>query len=94
MSATDAHQRAAWSYHPRSSCGSRIAGFTPSCASTPSAHMRFARIPGASSVTYWLRRWREVPDSGPEIAMEVLTSTAPEASELRQNSRFAGVLAD
>ena len=53
---------------------------------------RFERIHEGTSVTTWLERWRRVLDAGPEAVMEVLTSTAPEASELRQNSPFPGVL--
>jgi hypothetical protein len=53
---------------------------------------RFAKIHEGSSVVTWLERWRRVLDSGPEAVMQVLTSTAPEAAELRQNSPFAGVL--
>lgn len=55
---------------------------------------RFERIHEGSSVARWLERWRRVLDAGPEQVMEVLTSTAPEAAELRQNSPFAGVLSD
>jgi excisionase family DNA binding protein len=54
--------------------------------------VRFERIHEGSTVTTWLERWRGVLDAGPESVMEVLTSTAPEAAELRQNSPFAGVL--
>ncbi len=53
---------------------------------------RFERIHQGSSVARWLERWRRALDAGPERVMEVLTSTAPEAAELRQNSPFAGVL--
>src|ERR1700687_4180619 len=53
---------------------------------------RFERIHEGTSVTTWLERWRRVLDDGPEAVMEVLTSTAPEAAELRQNSPFPGVL--
>ncbi|MDQ2913761.1 MAG: helix-turn-helix domain-containing protein [Chloroflexota bacterium] len=55
---------------------------------------RFERIHEGSSVAKWLERWRRVLDAGPEAVMEVLTSMAPEAAELRQNSPFAGVLSD
>jgi excisionase family DNA binding protein len=55
---------------------------------------RFERIHEGTSVTRWLRRWREVLDAGPEAVMEMLTSTTPEAAELRQNSPFAGVLSE
>ena len=53
---------------------------------------RFERIHEGSTVTTWLERWRRVLDAGPESVMEVLTSTAPEAVELRQNSPLIGVL--
>jgi hypothetical protein len=55
---------------------------------------RFDRIHEGSGVTRSLERWRAVLDRGPEAVMEVLTSTAPDAAELRQNSPFAGVLPD
>ncbi|MDQ2915008.1 MAG: helix-turn-helix domain-containing protein [Chloroflexota bacterium] len=53
---------------------------------------RFELIHKGTPVATWLERWRGVLDSGPEAVMEVLTSTAPDASELRQNSPFPGVL--
>jgi len=40
----------------------------------------------------WLTRWREKLRQGPGAVLKVLTSEAPEAVELRQNSPFAGVL--
>ena len=40
----------------------------------------------------WLREWLGVIDRGPEAVMRMLTSTSPEARELRQNLPFAGVL--
>jgi hypothetical protein len=55
---------------------------------------RFERIHEGSTVMTWLERWRRVLDRGPEAVMEVLTSTASEASELRQNSPFPGVLSE
>jgi excisionase family DNA binding protein len=42
----------------------------------------------------WLDRWRVVVDAGVEAVLDVLTSRAPEAIELRQNSPFAGVLSE
>lgn len=53
---------------------------------------RFKRIHEGTSTSVWLERWRRVLDRGPEAVMQALTSTAPEAVELRQNSPFAGVL--
>lgn len=55
---------------------------------------RFERIHEGTSVVSWLRRWRRILDDGPEAVMETLTSTVPEASDLRQNSPFSGVLPD
>src|SRR5262249_3555319 len=42
----------------------------------------------------WLDRWQVVLDSGTEAVLEALTSRAPYAIELRQNSPFAGVLTE
>ena len=40
----------------------------------------------------WLDSWRRALDAGPEDVLQVLTSSAEAAVELRQNSPFAGVL--
>ena len=53
---------------------------------------RFSQIHSGSTVEHWLKRWQNVLDQGPEAVMETLTSTTPEAADLRQNSPFAGVL--
>jgi excisionase family DNA binding protein len=53
---------------------------------------RFSEIHARGSAEPWLKRWQTVLDQGPEAVMETLTSTAPEAAELRQNSPFPGVL--
>jgi excisionase family DNA binding protein len=42
----------------------------------------------------WLDRWESQLQAGPDAVLETLTSSAPEAVELRQNSPFAGVLSD
>jgi excisionase family DNA binding protein len=42
----------------------------------------------------WLERWAAVLRRGAEAVLEVLTSSAADAVELRQNSPFAGVLDD
>jgi excisionase family DNA binding protein len=42
----------------------------------------------------WLEQWRELLDGPVEGVLEALTSRAPRARELRQNSPFAGVLND
>jgi len=41
---------------------------------------------------HWLETWESVLDSGPDEILRTLTSAAPLAVELRQNSPFAGVL--
>jgi excisionase family DNA binding protein len=40
----------------------------------------------------WLDRWQATLDDGVEAVLDALTSRAPYAVELRQNSPFAGVL--
>jgi uncharacterized heparinase superfamily protein len=40
----------------------------------------------------WLDRWRAIFRQGAESVLETLTSVAPDAVELRQNSPFAGTL--
>jgi hypothetical protein len=42
----------------------------------------------------WLDRWQDVLDEGVEAVIDALTSRAPLAIELRQNSPFAGVLSE
>ena len=42
----------------------------------------------------WLDAWQSVLGGGPEAVLQTLTSQAPLAIELRQNSPFAGVLSD
>ncbi|MER7275560.1 helix-turn-helix domain-containing protein [Dactylosporangium sp. NPDC000244] len=41
---------------------------------------------------FWLDRWRSLVRNGAEAVLERLTATDAEATELRQNSPFAGVL--
>jgi len=42
----------------------------------------------------WLLRWQQIIDQGPEAVMRVLTSTDPEARELRANTPFGGLLSE
>ncbi|GGD30600.1 transcriptional regulator [Nocardioides daphniae] len=42
----------------------------------------------------YLDAWERVLDEGLEAVLDTLTSTSPEACELRQNSPFAGILDD
>lgn len=44
------------------------------------------------SAGIWLDAWRRALDAGPEDVLQILTSPADAAVELRQNSPFAGVL--
>ncbi len=53
---------------------------------------RFTQVHAGSTAQHWIDRWRDVLTKGPEVVMETLTSTAPDAAELRQNSPFPGVL--
>lgn len=42
----------------------------------------------------YLRQWEEILHQGPDVVAETLVGTLPSQRELRQNSPFAGVLAD
>lgn len=53
---------------------------------------RLRRVHPDGMAAVWLDRWRGVLNAGIEAVLDVLTSRAPEAIELRQNSPFAGVL--
>lgn len=55
---------------------------------------RFAEIHRGGAVERWLDEWRRLLSRGPEAVMRTLTSEAPEAVELRQNSPFPGVLSE
>jgi len=55
---------------------------------------RFTEIHRGGTVEHWLKAWRAVLAEGPEAVMRTLTSEAPEAIELRQNSPFPGVLSE
>jgi hypothetical protein len=41
---------------------------------------------------HYIERWRTLLEEGTDVVLHALTSTAPEAVELRQNSPFAGAL--
>jgi len=55
---------------------------------------RLRRIHPDGMAAVWLNRWQAALDEGAEAVLEVLTSRAPHAVELRQNSPFAGVLTE
>lgn len=53
---------------------------------------RLKEVHAGSTAMHWVERWEDVLAQGPEDVMVALTSTAPDAAELRQNSPFPGVL--
>lgn len=55
---------------------------------------RLRQVHPGGMAAMWLDRWRTTLDDGTEAVLDVLTSRAPYAVELRQNSPFAGVLPD
>ncbi len=55
---------------------------------------KLAKIHTGTLAGRYVERWQALLDQGADAVLEVLTSTAPEAIELRQNSPFAGVLQD
>jgi excisionase family DNA binding protein len=55
---------------------------------------RLGRVHPSGMSAHWLSGWRAVLDVGPDEILQTLTSCSPQAVELRQNSPFAGVLAD
>ncbi len=55
---------------------------------------RLRRVHPTGMSLHWLDAWQSVFDGGPETVLESLTSAAPLAIELRQNSPFAGVLSE
>ena len=40
----------------------------------------------------WIQAWRRALDKGPAVVLQILTSPSEAATELRQNSPFAGVI--
>jgi excisionase family DNA binding protein len=55
---------------------------------------RLAAIHPDGMAARWLERWRQILNSGTEAVLDVLTSRSPSATDLRQNSPFAGVLSE
>jgi excisionase family DNA binding protein len=53
---------------------------------------RFARIHQGTMAERWLDLWRATLDSGPDQVLAVLISDTPQATDLRQNSPFTGIL--
>ena len=55
---------------------------------------RLRRIHPDGMAAVWLDQWRTLLEGDAEAVLDVLTSRAPDAVELRQNSPFAGVLSE
>jgi excisionase family DNA binding protein len=55
---------------------------------------RFSSIHAGTMAERWLDLWRLTLNSGLDHVLTVLVSGAPEASELRQNSPFTGILSE
>jgi len=55
---------------------------------------RLRRLHPEGGAWAWLDRWQVVLDDGPEAVLDVLTSSAAYAVELRSTSPFAGVLSE
>jgi excisionase family DNA binding protein len=55
---------------------------------------KLASIHADTRAGQYVQRWAELLASGVDAVLEKLTSEAPEAVELRQNSPFAGVLSE
>jgi excisionase family DNA binding protein len=55
---------------------------------------RLGQVHPDGMAAIWLDRWRATLDDGIEAVLDTLTSRAPHAVELRQNSPFAGVLSE
>ncbi|MGX6605457.1 helix-turn-helix domain-containing protein [Micromonosporaceae bacterium Da 78-11] len=55
---------------------------------------RLRRLHPEGPAWTWLDRWQVVLDDGPEAVLDVLTSSAAYAVDLRVNSPFAGALSE
>jgi excisionase family DNA binding protein len=55
---------------------------------------RFSRVHAGTMAERWLDLWRLTLNSGLDRVLTVLVSDAPEATELRQNSPFTGILSE
>jgi excisionase family DNA binding protein len=55
---------------------------------------RLAKTHRGTRAGGYVERWRSLLHEGVDSVLDVLTSAAPEAIELRQNSPFAGVLSE
>lgn len=55
---------------------------------------RFSKVHEGTMAQHWLDVWRLTLDSGLDHVLTVLLSVSPEATELRQNSPFTGILSE
>jgi excisionase family DNA binding protein len=55
---------------------------------------KLSKIHAGTLAGQYVEQWRTLLDQGTDAVLEALTSTAPEAIELRQNSPFAGTLSE
>lgn len=53
---------------------------------------RFRAVHSGTMAAHWLDLWKAVLDEGPDGVLGVLVSDSPEATEMRQNSPFTGIL--
>jgi len=87
---TDDQLRSLWLH--RAAAGRVAADPMGSLAAARTALERsLARQPAGER---WVRAWLDLLDRGPEAVMRAMTSTDPDARELRQNSPFIALLPD
>jgi excisionase family DNA binding protein len=53
---------------------------------------RFNAVHAGTMAAHWLGLWRNALDSGPDRVLTALMSETPQATEMRQNSPFTGIL--
>ncbi len=55
---------------------------------------RFSKVHAGTMAEHWLGLWRLTLNSGLDDVLTVLVSDSPQATELRQNSPFTGILSE
>jgi excisionase family DNA binding protein len=55
---------------------------------------RFSKVHAGTMAEHWLGLWRLTLNSGLDHVLTVLVSDSPQATELRQNSPFTGILSE
>lgn len=53
---------------------------------------RFSAVHMGTMAQHWLDQWRAAFDAGLDQVLDILVARSPQATELRQNSPFAGIL--